>query len=100
MGLMSVSGDNQDWKTCVQVYNSAGFSMEFAAARSASIAYFQIAVWCGAPSHHQKPGRGSLRTTTKGLIPLEFPRDQAFFLSVLFLVWHCNLEDGRASVVV
>jgi hypothetical protein len=41
MGLMSVSGDNQGWKTCVQVYNPAGFSMEFAAARSASIAYFQ-----------------------------------------------------------
>lgn len=41
MGLMSVSGDNQGWKTCVQVYNPGGFSMEFAAARSASIAYFQ-----------------------------------------------------------
>src|SRR5690554_4535773 len=51
MALMSVSGDNQGWKTCVQVYNPAGFSMEFAAARSASIAYFQIAVWCGVPSH-------------------------------------------------
>src|SRR5690554_2674677 len=36
MALMSVSGDNQGWKTCVQVYNLAGFSMEFAAARRSS----------------------------------------------------------------
>jgi hypothetical protein len=30
MGLMPVSGDQQDCKTCVQVYNPAGFSIEFA----------------------------------------------------------------------
>lgn len=36
MALMPVSGDNQGWKTCVQVYNPAGFSMEFAAARRSS----------------------------------------------------------------
>jgi hypothetical protein len=36
MGLMPVSGDNQGWKTCVQVYNPAGISMEFAMVRSSA----------------------------------------------------------------
>jgi len=31
---MSIPGDQHDWKTCVQVYNPAGFSMEFAMVRS------------------------------------------------------------------
>ena len=47
---MPVSGDNQGWKTCVQVYNPAGFSMEFALVRSSPQRFdcvLSIVVWCG-----------------------------------------------------
>jgi len=31
---MPVPGDQHDWKTCLQVYNPAGLSIEFAMVRS------------------------------------------------------------------
>jgi hypothetical protein len=61
MGLMPVSGDNQGWKTCVQVYNPAGFSMEFAMVRSSPQRFdcvLSIVVWCGVLPHHQIEGLG------------------------------------------
>jgi len=38
---MPVPGDQPGQKTCLQVYNPVGFSIEFAMVRSTSIAYFQ-----------------------------------------------------------
>jgi hypothetical protein len=34
---MSIPGDQHDWKTCVQVDNPAGFSIEFAMVRIPTI---------------------------------------------------------------
>ena len=61
MGLMSVSGNNQGWKTCVQVYNPAGFSMEFAMVRNSSQRFDcvpSIVVWCGVLPHQHPQGLG------------------------------------------
>jgi len=49
MGLMPVPGDRPDLKTCLQVYNRAGFSIEFAMVRS-------------------KPAALRLRTFNSGLV--------------------------------
>ena len=48
--LMSIPGDQHDWKTCVQVDNPAGFSIAFARVRSSPQRFdsvLSIVVWCG-----------------------------------------------------
>ena len=53
---MPVPGDQHGCKTCLQVYNPAGFSMEFALVRSSPQRFdcvLSIVVWCGVPHHHQ-----------------------------------------------
>lgn len=51
---MPVPGDQHGRKTCLQVYNPAGFSIEFAMIRSSPQRFdcvHSIVVWCGVPPH-------------------------------------------------
>lgn len=53
---MHVSGDQHGWKTCLQVYNPAGISMEFTIVRSGPQrldCVLSIVVWRRVPPHHQ-----------------------------------------------
>jgi hypothetical protein len=52
--LTPVPGDQHGWKTCLQVYNPEGFSIEFAMVRSSPQRFdcvLSIVVWCGVPPH-------------------------------------------------
>jgi len=51
---MPARGDQHGWKTCLQVYNPAGFSMEFALVRSSQQRFdcvLSMVVWCGVLPH-------------------------------------------------
>ncbi|HQZ03711.1 MAG TPA: hypothetical protein PKW99_13770, partial [Thauera sp.] len=59
---MPVFDDQQGWKTCVQVYNPAGLSIEFAMVRSSPQRFdsvLSIVVWCGVQPHPYPESRGS-----------------------------------------
>jgi hypothetical protein len=52
---MPVPGDQHGWKTCLQVYNPAGFLIEFATVQSSPQRFdcvLSIVVWCRVPPHH------------------------------------------------
>ncbi|MCK9989267.1 MAG: hypothetical protein RugAbin2_00281 [Rugosibacter sp.] len=53
---MPVPGDQHGWKTCLQVFNPAGFLIEFATVQSSPQRFdcvLSIVVWCRVPPHHQ-----------------------------------------------
>jgi hypothetical protein len=53
---MPVPGDQHGWKTCLQVFNPAGFLIEFATVQSSPQRFdcvLSIVVWCRVLPHHQ-----------------------------------------------
>lgn len=99
---MPVSDDRHNQKTCLQIYNPAGFSIEFAMVRSSSQRFdceLSIVVWCGVLPHHQtlKTRRESdgffffsveLRLVSQTCVPREDERgDQITFLPVPESTW-------------